>query len=217
MAQVTALKLQKRNKKRVNVFLDEQFAFGLDATEAARLEIGQWLEDADIEALQAADDRQLAYQSALYFLSFRPRSIQEVQRNLADKEFSPATIEITIDRLEQAGYVGDLDFARYWIEQRRDFRPRGIAMLRHELRQKGIADDTIQVVLVDVEEETMAYKAAIRQAERLSHLPPDDFRRKLTSFLARRGFPYPIVRATIAQLESELGMDTDTIEYKKGR
>lgn len=207
---ITAIQLQKRNNKRVNVSLDDQFAFALNATEAARLAIGQWLENADIEALQATDERQRAYQSALHFLSFRPRSAREVQRNLVDKEFSPAAIEAAISRLEQSGLLGDPDFARYWIEQRRDFRPRSIAMLRYELQQKGIPEDTIRAALDNVDEERMAYKAASRQAKRWSQLPLDLFRHKLKSFLARRGFPYPIVRATIAQIENELGMETDT-------
>ena len=204
VTKVTALKVQKRNNKRVNVYLDEQFAFGLAATEAARLRVGQWLEDADIEALQAADERQAAYQRALNFLSYRPRSVQEVRQNLAEKEFAQVTIEDTLERLEQVGLVDDLEFAHYWVEQRQLFRPRSAAMLRYELGQKGIDRDTIAAVLETVDEENLAYQAARRRAEQLSTLSPGDFRRKLGSFLARRGFPYSIVRATIDRLQNEL-------------
>ncbi len=206
MAKVSALERQKRNKKRVNVYLDEQFAFGLAATVAARLQIGQCLEEADIERLQTADERQVAYQRALDFLSYRPRSIQEVRRKLTEKGFSDMTVQAVLERLEEAELIDDLDFARYWVEQRQHFRPRGVAMLQYELRQKGVARDLIALSLQEIDEDGLAYQAAHRQAERLSSLPPKDFRRKLGSFLARRGFPYPVVRATVARLQNELGL-----------
>ena len=50
---ITALKFQQRNKERVNVYLDGEFAFGLAATEAAHLRKGQSLSDGEIASLQA--------------------------------------------------------------------------------------------------------------------------------------------------------------------
>ena len=206
MAKVTALETQKRNRKRVNVYLDEQFAFGLAAAVAVRLQIGQYLEEADVEKLQTADERQVAYQRALDFLSYRPRSMQEVGRRLTEKGFSNSTVQVVLEQLEEAGLINDLDFAHYWVEQRQHFRPRSIAMLQYELRQKGVARDLISLSLQGIDEEGSAYQAASRQAERLSSLPPKDFRRKLDSFLARRGFPYPVIRATVARLQNELDL-----------
>jgi regulatory protein len=49
---ITALRFQKRNKDRVNVYLDGQFAFGLAAIEAVRLRVGQTLSDDDVARLQ---------------------------------------------------------------------------------------------------------------------------------------------------------------------
>jgi regulatory protein len=71
---ITALRFQKRNKNRVNVYLDGQFAFGLVAIEAARLRVGQTLSDNDVARLQMRDEVERAYERALNFLSYRPRS-----------------------------------------------------------------------------------------------------------------------------------------------
>ena len=83
---ITALRYQKRNKNRVNVYLDDQFAFGLAAIEAARLHVGQTLTDDDVVRLRRRDDVERAYERALDFLSYRPRSEAEVCRNLRRKE-----------------------------------------------------------------------------------------------------------------------------------
>lgn len=206
---VTGLSAQKRNRRRINVYVEGQFAFGLAAVVATRLQVGQYLSDSDIEELETADSQQVAYDKALHFLSFRPRSMDEVRRNLSEKGFAEMTIEATLHRLEAAGLVNDLEFTQFWVEQREQFRPRGTAMLRHELRQKGVADETIALSLEQVDEEELAYQAAYRQAERLSALPPKDFGRKLGSFLSRRGFPYPIVRETVTRLRKELCPNRD--------
>ncbi len=134
---ITALNAQKRNHRRINVHIDGQFAFGLAAVVATRLQIGQYLTDRDIEELETADSLQVAYDRALHFLSFRPRSLKEVRQSLSKKGFSEMTVEATLQRLEESDLVNDLEFARYWVEQREQFRPRGTAMLQYELRQRG--------------------------------------------------------------------------------
>ena len=57
-----------------NVYLDDEFAFGLPALEAAKLHVGQYLSDADVARLQELDAVQKAYDRAVQFLSYRPRS-----------------------------------------------------------------------------------------------------------------------------------------------
>jgi regulatory protein len=133
--------------------------------------------------------------------------MDEVRQNLAETGFSEMIAETTLQRLEDMGLVNDLDFARYWVEQREQFRPRGTVMLRHELRQKGVAEEAIARSLEAVDEELLAYRAARRQAERLSALPQKEFKRKLGAYLSRRGFPYPIVPETVARLRAELCPD----------
>ena len=89
MGKITALKVQKRNPNRVNVYLDDEFAFGLARIVAAWLHIGQELSVDKIALLQAQDAGEVAYLQALHFISFRPRSEVEVHRKLAEKGASP--------------------------------------------------------------------------------------------------------------------------------
>ncbi len=67
--EITALKLQKRNRQRVNVYLDGEFAFGLARIVAAWLAVGQEIDDQKIAQLQQEDAREVAYQRALKFLT----------------------------------------------------------------------------------------------------------------------------------------------------
>src|SRR5689334_589059 len=97
---ITALKYQARNRERVNVYLDDKFALALPAVEAARLKKGQILSDEDITRLQATDAEAQAYNAAIRFLSYRPRSRTEVRRYLQDRQVPAEMVEIVIGKLE---------------------------------------------------------------------------------------------------------------------
>jgi regulatory protein len=201
MSTITAIEPQQKNPRRVNIYLDGEFAFGLARLVAAWLKVGQQLSPEKIAALQAEDARQTLYEKALHFLSYRPRSSQEVRRNLLKHGCDEALVEETIARLEQNGLLNDRDFARAWVENRGAFRPRSASALRMELRQKGLADDVIQSVLdEDVDEQALARDAARKQARRYAGLEWAEFRQKMGAFLSRRGFSY----ATIAPVVSEI-------------
>ncbi len=197
---ITALHFQKRNKDRVNVYVDERFAFGLAAIEAARLRVGQVLSDDDVAQLQSRDRVEKAYERALNFLSYRPRSEVEVRRNLRKKDVEDEVIEVVIERLRRAELVDDSEFARYWVENRVQFKPRGARALHYELREKGIADSIIADALADLDEESAARQVAKAGARRMAHLQARDFRRKLSAYMARRGFSYAVIAPLVEEL-----------------
>jgi regulatory protein len=205
--QITALKVQKRNRKRVNVYIDGRFAFGLAAIEAMRLEVGQHLSAAEIARLKERDQAEVAYDRALDFLSYRPRSVAEVRRRLSKKEFDAVAIDQVISRLNRAGLLDDDVFARYWMDNRDTHKPRGSRALRYELRQKGVADSVIDNVLTDYDEDDAAFRAGLTQAQRLVRQRDydiDTLRSKLIGFLNRRGFSFGIARDTADRLLEEL-------------
>lgn len=196
---VTALRFQKR-QDRVNVYIDGQFAFGLAAIEAARLRVGQTLGDDDVARLQVQDKVERAYERALNFLSYRPRSEDEVRRNLHKKNVEDEVIQIVIERLTQSELLDDQEFARYWVENRLQFNPRGERALRYELRGKGVSDSIIADALAGFDEEVAARKVAEAGARRLAHLEPREFRRKLGAYMARRGFSYAVVGPLVEEM-----------------
>jgi regulatory protein len=197
---VTALKVQKRNPQRVNIYLDGEYAFGLARINAHWLQIGQELSDEKIAQLQAADGLEVATQKALHFLDFRPRSRAELRKNLEKKGVSPEVIEVVFERLERNAMINDQQFAQNWVDNRSEFRPRGRRLLALELRQKGLDDEHIEEALAELDEDELAYRAALKQARKLQGLPKPDFRHKLAGFLARRGFSYAVIEPVLERV-----------------
>ncbi len=209
MATITALTAQKKNANRVNLFLDDQFAFGLDTAVALNLRVGQVLSAADIAALQDQEKTEKARESALRLLTYRPRSVAEIRRHLRKKEFDDAAIDQVIDRLQAVDLLDDQAFALYWVEQRETFKPRSHLALRQELRNKGVDRNTIDTVLEDVDETAAARRVAAKQSYRWANLSKKEFRVKLGQFLQRRGFPYTIIAEITNETWQSLATETE--------
>jgi regulatory protein len=204
MKKITAITVQKKSPNRVNIYLDGEFAFGLARITAAWLKNGDELSDEKIARLLAEDSLERAYQQAMLFLSYRARSEKEIRQNLLKHELPEEVIEETLERLRKAGLVNDNEFARAWVENRNTFRPRSKKALAIELRQKGLDNEAIQVSLSTVDEEALAYETASKRAIRLKGLERNDFRKKLSEFLVRRGFSYSIAASTVSKIWSEM-------------
>lgn len=203
--EITAIKAQKRNRQRVNIYLDGSFAFGLSRFVAGWLEPGRKLSDADIERLLEEDSYEVAFQKALQFINYRPRSVDETRRRLFKKGFSEEVVEKTIVKLLERNWLDDLEFSRQWIENRNTFRPRSDRLLSYELRLKGVADDTIQRALEKFggDENELAYQAGIKKAKQCRNETKFDFLKKVGGYLGRRGFHYGIVKPTVDRLWKE--------------
>ena len=204
---ITALKAQKRNPNRVNIYLDGLYAFSASRIVSAWLEVGQVLDEDKIATLKTQDSTEIALEKALHFISYRSRSEKEVLQKLTDKGFSEKEIDEVVERLRTSGLVEDSQFARNWVDNRTAFRPRSRRLMMMELHQKGVADEDINNALAEIEDDsTLAYQAASRYARRLEGLEWDKFRIRLGAYLGRRGFSYgttaPVVRRVWLELHS---------------
>lgn len=204
MSVVTAIEVQKRNKERANVYLDGEYAFSLNIMEAAQLRKGQNLSEQEVQTLKDADAVEQTVERALRFLSYRPRSVAEVRRNLLGKDIAESVVEAAIEKLLNFGYLDDHAFAKFWIESRQREKPMGARGLRYELRKKGVADSIINTMLTDLNEDDSAYNAASSRVRRLRGTDRQTFKKKLGGYLQRRGFSYGTASDAIRRLIDEL-------------
>lgn len=217
---ITLLQIQERDKERINVFIDEEFALGvsLRTLESQGLHKGKVLDDHDWARLIEAEQMDKAYNAALHFLGARPRSTREIRDRLRQKDYPDDHIDVALERLRGLGLVNDEAFARFWVENRQACKPKGARALKAELQQKGVDRETIaQVVdeLTTQEDEHARALVIARGAARKYASAPDrqTFARKLGAFLQRRGFGFdaikPAVEAVWAELRGEAAPDED--------
>lgn len=201
---ITALRVQKRNRDRVNVYLDGRFAFGLAAIEAARLRVGQVLSDEEIALLRKRDTAERATEKGLDLLSYRPRSEAEIRQRLSER-YDEETVVTALERLRRSGLVDDREFARYWVQNRLQHNPRGAIALRQELYQKGVDESAVEEALAEYNEEEAATRAAEIALRKFRGLSPQLLRRRLTEYLLRRGFSYDTIQPVVIQALADRG------------
>lgn len=208
-AKITSIRVQKKNPRRANLYLDGHFALGLSIEVVADfgLRQGQALSEQELEALREAEGRHRAYEDALRLLSYRARSTAELRQRLTRKGYEQGQVEQVLTRLREQRFLDDRAFARAWVEDRLALNPRGRYGLASELRGKGLARDLIQEVLDELltEEGEAARALALARGRvtSLAGLERPVFFRRLRGFLGRRGFPADVVREVVRQVWEE--------------
>jgi regulatory protein len=150
-----------------------------------------------------ADERlRRCHDAALRLLGYRPRSRAEMASRLAGR-FADEVIAATLADFTSRGLLDDDEFARYWTGNRNDFRPRSRTLIAVELRRKGVSDDIISAALDDVDDEENAYRAVGEHARRSTYKDDDEFRRRLTGYLRRRGFNYEVISRALERVWQE--------------
>ena len=206
---ITALEPQMNNPDRINLFVDGRFLMGVNTVIVLQvgLRLEQELSPEQLEQLHSEEIEQRAVDRALNYLSYRPRSREEVRRYLRRKETPPEIIETALERLDRLDFVNDRTFAGFWIESREHFSPRGARALKNELRMKGVERDVVDELVNDEQDEERALRAGRKKAMSLlntSNIDYATFRNRLGPFLQRRGFAYQVVTKTVRELWKEL-------------
>jgi regulatory protein len=201
MGTITALRLNGL-KKQVNVFIDGLFSFTV-AEELAvihHLEVGESLSTDQIDELKKKNLSYNCMEAALHYLSYRPRSESEVRRRLKRRGYNSETIEEVISKLKEQHLIDDVSFSEFWRNNRMSFSPRSARLIKLELRQKGIAAETVNGVLKDLDDDSSVYEAGLKKARRLTGSDYNDFRRRLYDYLRRRGYGYESIKRVTERL-----------------
>jgi regulatory protein len=205
MPQITKLKAGVRRPDRVNVEVDGRYFTSLSLEEVIKnhLSVGQVLTEEACHKLKSHHDSELTYGRIINYLSYRPRSIQEVKNKLKHSGVPDLQVQSTLARLKDNGLLDDHAFARWFVSSRREHRPRSHLELTRELRQKGIAKDVIQEVLGSDSDQAALLAALTKKTH--GHLPTDSpGRARLIRFLAARGFRYHDIQAALGASAPEV-------------
>ncbi|GCE26546.1 regulatory protein RecX [Dictyobacter alpinus] len=215
---ITSLQPQANNPERTSVFVDGRFLMGVSTLIVLKmgLRINQVLSPAQVQQLEQEEALQKAVDRGMNFLSFRPRSREEVRRYLRRKETPAELIDTVLERLDQLDLINDESFASFWIESRERFRPKGAQAIKSELKMKGVKKEVIDEVVSDDQDEELALRAGRKKAQSLLRQPDMDhntFRTRLGPFLQRRGFSYEVTKHAVQhlwdELQGEAGDDDD--------
>jgi len=194
---ITDIRQQVKRVDRYSIHIDGKYAFPLGETELLNtgLRIGQEFDQAGLDELKDKAVIDKGYDRALNLIMRRPRSEWELRDYLKRKEYSTEVTDQILNKLSERGYVDDVDFATRWVDSRRLLKSTSKRRLIQELRQKRVADETIQAVLEADETDERAVLRDLIERKRKQTKYQDDL--KLMQYLVRQGYNYGDIKSVL--------------------
>ncbi len=132
---------------------------------------------------------------ALRALARREHSRAELERKLAPHAESAEQLQALLDRLVETGLLSNERFAQSVVHRRASTR--GIAVIRHELRAHGLADEAVAAHVASLEKSEFERARAL-WSRRFGAAPESLAERaRQLRFLLSRGFSAEVVRRVV--------------------
>ncbi|MBU3185383.1 recombination regulator RecX [Clostridium estertheticum] len=213
---ITKIEFQKKNKARVNIYMDGEYAFACDAqlVYIHNITKGRAMDKESLESIVNEDNYIKGKTCALHFLERSFKSTKQVIDKLTMKEFDAKTIERVMDFLRRYDFIDDSLFIQLYIKEK--IRSCGKNKIKFALLKKFLPKELINEELNKITSEQLletALKLANKKIVTLSKSEKDHQKlyKKTSDYLARSGYDYELIRKVMDEIASD-DKDDDLVE-----
>jgi regulatory protein len=156
-----------------------------------------------VKKKKGGNEIEKAKETAFRFLSYRPRSIEEVKKKLKEKGFSSLTIKKVTARVKELGYLNDHDYAYAFARSSTENKQWGIVRIYDALVKKGISQEIINQTITKIKKDYDITQTAHRALENKfaifnPHQRVDKkTRNRAIQYLRRKGFSWDTIFSVI--------------------
>lgn len=217
MKKITKIELQKNSKDRVNVYLDDNFAFGIDINIMIKYSLAKNMElkEEFINEILKAEEEINAYNYALSVLSRNFKSEKQLRTKMQEKGYDNQFIDNSITKLKEHRYLDDELYSEMLINSKINVSKYGKRRIKEALYEKGISREIIDEKMSDISEEDELERAKSLGAKKLKTLKEEDIKKrkiKLFNYLVNKGFEFSTVKKTAEGLLDGKCDDFDDIQ-----
>lgn len=200
MAKITDITEQKRDKKRVSVFLDGKFCCGisLETVYNFNLKIGDEISESDLAQIQFDSEKNTAYDKALTFISKSLKTKRQVKEHLVSKGYLDKTVDYCVTKLTEYNFINDYEYCASFVRTYKN--QRGAKVIERDLRLKGIDFNLIDKA-IDAEYDG-GKDTATRIAEKYlknKEMTKENYA-KAYKYLLSKGFDYDEVSTALSSV-----------------
>ncbi len=207
MQKITDIQPQKRNKSRVNVYVDGEYVLALELLTVMKLGLKIGTEVTETQLAEAALDTEqsVALERAMNYIARGRKTSFQLRKYLTDKEYAPAVVNYVMDKMKYYGYIDDKAYAQAYVEQ--NSQSKGARRVKQELIQRGIKLSEAEEV--SEQERDFSLDNATRLAERYMRGKDCDIKTivKLQRYLVSRGYDFDIVNSVVRAYKDKLAVD----------
>ena len=202
---ITKIEVQKRNKDRANIYIDNEYAFSLSNELVYRegLKVNESIDIEKIKDIAKEDNYLKCKETALRIVEKTYKSEKELKDKLSLKGYDNEAISKTMSVLKEYNFVSDSNYAKMYVKDKVKFQ--GKKKIKYDLSKKGINDKIIdeEICNIDYEDErNTAYNLAIKKYNIISKRELDKFKlsQKLYRFLLSKGYDYSTVSYVVKKV-----------------
>ena len=209
MPKITKIEVQKRNKERVNIYIDGEYSLAVNAELIYKENLRTNME-IDIEKLQevaAKEEILRCRSSALRIIERIYKTEKELRDKLKEKNYSDNAIELSVEFLKEYNYLNDDTYAKAYIKEHASSK--GSSKIKYELLKKGIDKDIIEANMpLCIDEETeraAALKIGEKKYRTIIKSENDTYKisGKLYRFILSKGYNYDIVKSVVKEIMND--------------
>ncbi|WP_291653507.1 recombination regulator RecX [Clostridium sp.] len=202
---ITKIEVQKRNKERVNIYIDNEYSFSLSAELVYKeaLKTNEKIDLEKIKSIAKEDDYIKCKNAALKIVEKSYKSEKELRNKLLLKGYDNLTIDKTLNFLKEYNFLSDTNYVKMYVKDRS--RLQGKKKIKYDLIKKGINDNLIEEEISNIDEEEereVAYNMALKKYNVLSKRESDKYKlsQKIYRFLLSKGYDYDIVSYVVKRV-----------------
>jgi regulatory protein len=205
MSKITGIELQKKNPKRVNVFIDEEFSFGCDAELIYRYGLRKD-EKVDVEKIKTIieeEDFVKCKNAALKIIERTYKTEKEIRDKLIAKAFPENLIKRTLEFLKEYNFLDDKLYTEMYLKDK--IGNQGKNKIYYSLLRKGVSEELLKDKInnIDTErEQEGAYTLCKKKYDSLIKRESDTLKisQKLFRFMASKGYDFDMINRLIKQV-----------------
>lgn len=205
MSKITKIEQCKRNKERVNIYIDEEFAFAIymELVYRFNLKVNEEVDKEKLIEIAKVENLSKCKDSALKTIERSYKTEKEIRDKLLNKEFDEETVEKTINFLKEYTFIDDLKFTKMYVKDR--IRTQGRNKIKYALIQKGVNKYLVDEVLEELDrndEEERALLICEKKYLSICKREEDDFKikNKLIRYMLGRGYEYEVARNVVSKI-----------------
>lgn len=185
---ITELKIQKRNKNRVNVSLNNKYfgALNLETVVKNNLKKGTVISQQKLQDLQVENEQAEAFNMALKLVSKRYKTNHEMREYLKEKGYTDFVVNNIIKKLKEYNYIDDERYCESFISHH---NLKGKNWLKQALWNKGVSEDLIDNYLEQMPNQIEVVKKLKEKYMKNKEESKENYV-KLTRYLLGKGFTY---------------------------
>lgn len=202
---ITKIELGKRNKERVNIYIDEEYAFSISAELVYKenLKVKDKIDVDHLKKLADEDNYLKCKNSALRTIEKTYKSEKELRDKLSLKGYEDHIIKRTMDFLREYNLLDDTNYAKMYVKDRS--KNQGKKKIKYALLQKGIDENVIEDELEKLNNDeirSLVYDMALKKYNILKKRESDSYKlsQKLYRFLMGKGYDYDLIKDVVKSI-----------------